>query len=172
MIVHGDRQHALGLRLADDIIIQHFADFARRRNAFLALHERGFVLLADNVHAELDAFIADENSRARDELADLVLALAAERAVERVLRVACADLAHHHLRYDEADQNTGLVRIIPRCASLTKRSRRYRKTCHFGEGPLSKTGSLLDQMQPCERAPIKAGPVSRPVPPRPQSSSL
>src|SRR5690606_7274293 len=51
-------------------------------------------LLADDVHAELDALVADEHRRAGDQLADLVLALAAERAVEGVLAVRAAGLAH------------------------------------------------------------------------------
>src|SRR5262249_45351640 len=43
---------------------------------------------ADDVHAELNAFIADEHRWAGDELAHLVLALAAERAVESVFRLS------------------------------------------------------------------------------------
>src|SRR6266700_538459 len=51
------------------------------------------MLLADDVHAQLDALVADEHRRAGDELAHFVLALAAERAIER-LGIASADLAH------------------------------------------------------------------------------
>ena len=47
-----------------------------------------------NVHAQLDALGANEDRRPSDELAHLVLALAAERAVERILRFAATDLAH------------------------------------------------------------------------------
>jgi hypothetical protein len=36
------------------------------------------VVFADDVHAQFDAFIADEHGRARNQLADLVLALSAE----------------------------------------------------------------------------------------------
>ncbi len=42
-------------------------------------------LLADDVVAQLDALVADEHRRAGDELAHLVLALAAERAVKQLL---------------------------------------------------------------------------------------
>jgi hypothetical protein len=42
------------------------------------------MLFTDNVHAKLDAFIADEYRRSGNELAYLVLALAAERAIQRV----------------------------------------------------------------------------------------
>ena len=68
----------------------------RRRHPVARLHEARLVLLADDVHAELDALVANEHRRARDELADLVLALAAERAVEGVLGVAVG-FAHSDL---------------------------------------------------------------------------
>jgi hypothetical protein len=41
--------------------------------------------LADDVVAQVDALVADEHRRAGDQLLDLVLALAAERAVKRFL---------------------------------------------------------------------------------------
>ena len=94
MVVHRDREHPLGVVLADHVVVEDLADLARRRHAVPRLHQRGLVLLADDVHAELDAFIADEHGRAGDQLADLVLALAAERAVESVLGVAAAGLGH------------------------------------------------------------------------------
>src|SRR5262249_35307033 len=77
----------------------NLADFLRRRNSVARLHQRGFVLLADDVHAEFNAFVADENGRPGNELAHFVLALAAERAVESVLRIAAADFAHSILRH-------------------------------------------------------------------------
>ena len=85
VVVHGDREHALGVVLADHVVVEHLADVARRRNAVARLDQRRLVLLADDVHAELDAFVADEDGRPGDQLPHLVLALAAERAVERVL---------------------------------------------------------------------------------------
>ncbi len=51
-------------------------------------------ILDDDVQAKLDAFVANEDGRPGNELAHLILALAAERAVERVLRIAAANLAH------------------------------------------------------------------------------
>ena len=49
---------------------------------FLGLREGDFVLFTDDVHAELDALVADEHRRPGNELSDLVLALAAEAAVQ------------------------------------------------------------------------------------------
>jgi hypothetical protein len=40
------------------------------------------------------ALVANEDGRPGDELAHLVLALAAERAVQRVFRITAANLAH------------------------------------------------------------------------------
>ena len=94
VIVDGDREHLLGVILADHVVVENLADFLRGRDAVARLHQRGFVLLADDVHAQFDAFVADEDGRAGNELAHLVLALAAERAVEGVLGIAAADLAH------------------------------------------------------------------------------
>jgi hypothetical protein len=41
-------------------------------------------LLADDVVAQLDAFVADEHRGAGDQLADFVLALPAERAIQEL----------------------------------------------------------------------------------------
>ena len=89
-----DRKHLLGVILADDVVVEDLADLLRGRNIVARFPQQGLVLLADDVQAKLDAFVANEDGRPGDELAHLVLALAAERAVERVLRIAAANLAH------------------------------------------------------------------------------
>jgi|ERR1700730_16062919 hypothetical protein len=73
-----DREHLLSVILIDDIVIENFANLLGRRNAVARLHQRGLVLLANDVHAQFDAFVADKYGRAGDELAHLLLALAAE----------------------------------------------------------------------------------------------
>ena len=72
--------------------------------------------LADDVVAQFDAFVADEHAGAGDELADLVLALPAERAVEdlaAVARTALTVFAHskHLLREPVAAENSTGGRI-------------------------------------------------------------
>ena len=94
MIMDRDRKHLLGVVLADDVVVEDLADLLRGRNIVARFPQRRLVLLADDVQAKLDAFVANEDGRPGDELAHLVLALAAERAVERVLRIAAANLAH------------------------------------------------------------------------------
>src|ERR1700685_3364066 len=86
------------MALTDHVIVKDLADFLRGRNAVARLHQRGLVLLTDDVHAQLNAFVADEHGGARDQFADFMLALAAERAIKRVLGVARADFTHSRLR--------------------------------------------------------------------------
>src|SRR5258708_18323909 len=94
MVVDGDREHAFGVALADHIIVEHPADIARPRYTVARFDQRRLVLLTDDVHAELDAFVADKDGRPGDQLPDFMLALAAEGAVQRILRVAAAGLGH------------------------------------------------------------------------------
>src|SRR6516162_4016469 len=82
--------------LTDHVVVEHLAYVARPRDPVPRLDERCFVLLTDNVHAELDTFVADEDGRSSNQLSDLVLALATKRAVEGVLRVATAGFGHRH----------------------------------------------------------------------------
>ena len=88
VVVNRDRQHPLGVDLADHVIVQHLADFARGRHAIAGLQTGGLRLFADDVHAQFDAFVTDEYCRTRNQLAYLMLAFATERAVKRVLAVA------------------------------------------------------------------------------------
>ena len=94
VVVDGDRQHALGVVLADHVGIENGADFLGRRHAVARLHQGVLVLLPDDVHAQLDAFIADEHGRAGNQLANLMLALAAERAIEGVFLLSHYLLSH------------------------------------------------------------------------------
>ena len=83
MIVHGNRQNALGLALADHIIVEDAADFLGRGNpAVLLADQRRLGFLADDVVAKLHALIANEHGGAGYELPDLVLRFAAKGTVE------------------------------------------------------------------------------------------
>jgi hypothetical protein len=94
VIVDGDREHLLGVILADHVVVEDLADLLGRGNPVARFHQRRFVLLANDIHAQFDALVADEHGRSGNELAHLMLALAAERTVECILGVATADLAH------------------------------------------------------------------------------
>ena len=88
VIVHRNSENALGLVLADHVVVENLADFLGRRHAVLGLHQGGLALLPDDVHAEFNAFIADEHCRTGNELTNLVLALTAEAAIQRIAGIA------------------------------------------------------------------------------------
>ncbi len=87
VVVDGDRQDLLREILADHVLIEDLPDLVWRGELALvgARGLGGGTFLADDVVAKLDALVADEHRRAGDQLPDLVLALAAKRAVEQLV---------------------------------------------------------------------------------------
>src|SRR6266478_707901 len=124
VIVNGDREHLLGVALTDHVIVENLADFLGGRNAVARLHQRRLVFLADDIHAQLNALVADEYRGTRDQFADFVLALAAERAIQRVLGVARADLTHSYLRPSARSPHPGTHRHrgVDRAKSVPKKT--------------------------------------------------
>ncbi len=96
MIVDRDRQDFLRPLLADDVFVEDRLDLLGLRQLVVPRIPGVFQLLADNVVAEFDAFVADEDRRSRNQLANFVLALAAKRTVEElaVLVLAAGIIAH------------------------------------------------------------------------------
>ncbi len=83
VVVDRDRELLLGLFLADDVLVEELLDFLRHRQRRAgAAAGLEAVVVGDDVVADLDALIADEDRRARNQLADVVLVLVAERAAE------------------------------------------------------------------------------------------
>src|SRR4030095_2249820 len=90
VVVHGHGEDLLRAILPDHILVEHGLDLRGLGEgadlpALLLLP-----LLRDDVVAELDALVADVDGGAGDELADVVLALAAERALQRSAALALA----------------------------------------------------------------------------------
>ena len=81
VVVDGDGQLLLRLLLADDVLVEELLDLDRhrQRRARAAIE---LVVVRDDVVADLDALVADEDGRSRDQLADVVLILIAERAAK------------------------------------------------------------------------------------------
>ena len=94
VIMNSDREHFFGMILTNNIVIEDLAKFFRCRDAVTPFHQRGLILLSDDVHAQFDTFVADVGSWTGDELAQLLLALAAEGAIERFPGIAVASLDH------------------------------------------------------------------------------
>jgi hypothetical protein len=86
VVINRHRQDTLGRILADHILIEQGRNFlGRRQFAFdplAALVAGDFV--ANDIVAQLDAFITDEHRRPGDQLLHFMLALAAKRAVEKL----------------------------------------------------------------------------------------
>jgi hypothetical protein len=84
VVVDRDRELLLRLLLADDVVVEQRLDLGRLGElGLLLLLEQA--VLGDDVEADVDALVADEDGRPGDELLDLALALVAERAAERVV---------------------------------------------------------------------------------------
>src|SRR6266581_1174396 len=88
VVVDRDGEDFLRPLLADHVLVEDILDLRglgkRAELAALLL----FPLLGDDVVAELDALVADVDRRARDQFADVVLALPAEGALQRSVAFA------------------------------------------------------------------------------------
>jgi hypothetical protein len=98
VVVDRDREDLLGLDLADHVLVEDLADLVRAGKVALLrlLPGVGARLFTDDVVAEVDALVADEYRRTGDELADFMLALAAEGAVKKLFP---AHLVRHVLLF-------------------------------------------------------------------------
>src|SRR5690606_33575305 len=89
----------------DDIIFERLATLVRRGDfAIFLAGDAALGFFADDVVAQLHAFIADEHGGAGDQLAHLVLRLAAEAAVESALAVGTAEFGHILVHVPDADR--------------------------------------------------------------------
>jgi hypothetical protein len=88
VVVDGDRERALGVVLADHVLVEDVVDLARLRQVLeMSNARRGDELLVDDLVAEIDALVADVDAGAGDQLLDLALGLAAEAAQELLVGV-------------------------------------------------------------------------------------
>ncbi len=88
VVVDGHRQDLLGVLLPDDVVVQELVDLLGLGQLLEA--ELGGVgqFLGDDVVAELDALVADVDTRPGDQLLDLLLRLAAEAALHQIATVS------------------------------------------------------------------------------------
>jgi hypothetical protein len=80
VVVHRHRQRALGLLLADYVLVEDLVDLPRLGQVLEVEARRGGELLVDDLVTEIDALVADVHARAGDQLLHLALRLPAERA--------------------------------------------------------------------------------------------
>ena len=86
VVVHRHRQGDLGRILADDILVQVGLDLLGAGDDLrhIRVHQGVFrgIHVIQNVHAQMDTFVADVGARPGDDLGHLVLMLAAEGAAD------------------------------------------------------------------------------------------
>src|SRR4051794_31456602 len=89
VVVDGDGELLLGAFLTDDVEVEELLDLFRLRQLAGAFHRARlvFAILSNDVEADVDAFVADIDGRAGDQLLDVSLALVAEAATEDVAAV-------------------------------------------------------------------------------------
>src|SRR5439155_15934127 len=92
VVVDRDRQLLLRALLADDVLVEELLDLLGRRERGPRAAVLEPVVVGDDVVADLDALVADEDGRTRDELPDVVLVLVTERAPQDL---GLARLFHH-----------------------------------------------------------------------------
>src|SRR3546814_9034642 len=78
----------------------------------LARGDPALDLFADDVVAQLDAFVADEHGRPGNQLADFVLRLAAEGAIEGALAVRATQFRHKS-SYGEPKRGVAVLILAP-----------------------------------------------------------
>ena len=95
VVVHRHRQSTLGRLLADDVVVKIGFDFDGGGQIALAFaHCAGRQFVSNDVIAQINAFIANENRGAGNQFFDFVLALTAKRAVQRLFARGCFFIGH------------------------------------------------------------------------------
>ena len=89
MVIDSDREDSFGLLLTDYVLVENLVDF-RGNGQFgvLTLRTRFLNFFPDDVIAQVDAFVANEDRRTSDKLTDFVLAFTAKRAIQQFSVIA------------------------------------------------------------------------------------
>src|SRR6185312_9532437 len=136
VVVHRHGERLLGAVLPDDVLVQLVVDLARAR----VLRPLGGLFLGDDVVAQGDTLVADEDARPGDQLAHLTAPLPTEGAVEvvhqgRVLHQVCAapSAGARGRREDPSGDDFGnLPLIFGRTWSRRRSCRRRRRRIMWG----------------------------------------
>ena len=92
VVVDGDREDLLGVLLPDHVVVEEVEDLAGLGQVLEAQLGGLVTLLGDDVVAQVDALVADVDTRTGDQLLDLLLGLATEAALDEV--PALTELGH------------------------------------------------------------------------------
>src|SRR4029078_7788606 len=123
VVVDRHREHFLRGLLADHVLVENGLDLGGPRELVSAALGALVELLANDVVAELDAFVANEHGGAGNELAHLVLTLAAERTVQQLAVVPFAARIVAHTRPILRPSARRMLRVIAPVPSVCKGTR-------------------------------------------------
>src|SRR5262249_5675445 len=98
VIVDGDREHLLGALLADHVLVQNLLDLVGLGQLVARTLRSVLELLANDVVTQLDTLVANKHRGASDELANFVLTLSAERAVQKLSVIVATACIFSHRR--------------------------------------------------------------------------
>src|SRR3546814_2432751 len=113
MVVHRYGKDALGTALPNDVVIKDIADFQRRRHATILLADKAALgFFPDDIVAQFNAFIADEDGWPCDQLAHLMLRLPAEAAVQGAFRIRASQF--RHFTFPRSEEHTSELQSLMR----------------------------------------------------------
>ena len=111
MVVNRNRQYLFRPLLTDDIFVENRLDILGLRQLVVTDLVRILEFLTDDVIAEFDALVANEDGRARNQLANFVLALAAKRTIEEFAVLVLTAGVIAHAGYASSNKNQSLTTV-------------------------------------------------------------
>src|ERR1041385_3290317 len=85
MLIDRNGEAFLGLILADDVFVEKRFDFVRLGKGRTRRYRLSLLIVADDLIADVDAFIADVDRRTSNEFLDFILRFTAERTSQCVV---------------------------------------------------------------------------------------
>jgi hypothetical protein len=120
VVVHSNRENFLRAFLTNHILVKDFTDFLRTRQIGLGqarLDTRACCFIANDFVAQVDTFITDEHRRAGNQFFNLMLALAAKRAIQQLFAVRTFLVRHRCVSLRTLDY---MIRRLPQPRSWAR----------------------------------------------------
>jgi hypothetical protein len=114
VIVNGHGEHLFRRLLANHVLVENALDFVRLGQLLTTALGALVEFLANDVVAQLYAFVTNEYRWAGNQLADFMLTLTAERAVKEltVVRFAARIIAHSPVLLPPSTAFCGLIALV------------------------------------------------------------
>ena len=133
VVVDRHAHGALGSLLADDVLVEEVEDLLGLGQLERNSGARVAQLLVDDLIAQLDALVADVDTGPGDELLDLLLALAAEGALEQIHTLSVTCHSFLQVRHRPPAPGRSCVSLRAQTAGAPRAWRRVQSAiCHVG----------------------------------------